>query len=62
MPKRNESTADLVHIVVTVTPAFTMKITLNGFNQFVVKLTDEQKTTIRGASTRRKSNTRATLG
>ena len=59
MDVKNETelTAASCHIVVTVAPALSMEITLNGSNQFITKLIYEQKITISDASTRRKSTT-----
>ena len=59
MDVKNETelTAASCHIVVTVAPALSMEITLNGSNQFITKLIYEQKITISDASTRSKSTT-----
>ena len=40
-------------MVVTVTPALAMKSTLNGSNQFIIKLINEHKPPISDAITRR---------
>ena len=58
--KINDSTAASCHMVVTVTPALSMKITLNGYNQFIIKLTNKQRTMISDTSTSSKSTTSAT--
>ena len=43
-------------MVVTVTLASTMQITLNGSNQFIIKLSNEQKTIIINSSKRRRTS------
>ena len=49
-------------MVVTVSPALAMQNTLNVSNYFILILPNEQKKTLRDASTRRKSTASATLG
>ena len=58
--KQNESTAALFYIVVTMTPALAMQITLNGSNPFITKLINKQKKMVIDAITDRKSTTSAT--
>ena len=57
-----EPTAALFHMVVTVTLASAMQITLNGSNQFIGKLSKKQKKTIRDASTSSENISMATPG
>ena len=59
--KRNESIVASCYMVVTVAPASAMQIMMNRSNQFIVKLSNEQKTRIRDTRTSRKPTTHLSL-
>ena len=60
--KETKLTEASFHMVMTVTPALAMQITLNVSNQSIKKIVYEQKRDISNASTRRKYITSTTPG
>ena len=60
--KRNKSTADSCYIMVTIIPASDIKITLNGYNKFIIKLINKQKIAMSNVRKRIKSTTSVTPG